>query len=55
MECLNSWTLHPISNPNLLVSDALEHFKKFDDPDLKCMLSLCWFVGIHMNSHRQIL
>ncbi|KAJ7871092.1 hypothetical protein B0H13DRAFT_2280538 [Mycena leptocephala] len=35
-EWLNSWELHSISNLDSLVSDALEHFKKFDDPDLKC-------------------
>jgi hypothetical protein len=39
MEWLNSRDLHSISNPDPLVSDALEHFKQFDDPDLKCMLS----------------
>ncbi|KAJ7854370.1 hypothetical protein B0H13DRAFT_1903700 [Mycena leptocephala] len=32
MECCNSW-MYPISNAE---SDALEHFKEFDDPDLKC-------------------
>ncbi|KAJ7902396.1 hypothetical protein B0H13DRAFT_1882521 [Mycena leptocephala] len=37
-EWLNSWTLHSISNTDTLVSDGLEHFKKVDDPDLKCML-----------------
>ncbi|KAJ7891120.1 hypothetical protein B0H13DRAFT_2276953 [Mycena leptocephala] len=36
MERLNSWTLHSISNLDTLVSNALEHFKEFDDPDLKC-------------------
>ncbi|KAJ7870863.1 P-loop containing nucleoside triphosphate hydrolase protein [Mycena leptocephala] len=34
MEQLNS----SISNPETLAADALEHFKEFDDPDLKCML-----------------
>ncbi|KAJ7907815.1 hypothetical protein B0H13DRAFT_1879265 [Mycena leptocephala] len=38
IEHLNSWTLHSISNPDPLVSNALEHSKKFDDPDLKCRL-----------------
>jgi hypothetical protein len=37
MEWLNS-RMYPISNLETLVSDALEHFKEFDDPDLKCML-----------------
>jgi hypothetical protein len=26
-----------ISNPDVLVSNTLEHFKWFDDPDLRCM------------------
>jgi hypothetical protein len=34
MECCNSW-MYSISNAEF---DALEHFKEFDDPDLKCML-----------------
>jgi hypothetical protein len=44
MEQLNSWTLHSISNLETLASDALEHFKEFDDQDLKCMLLtvVCW-------------
>jgi hypothetical protein len=37
MEWLNS-RVYSISNPDPLVSDALEHFEEFDDPDLKCML-----------------
>ncbi|KAJ7824281.1 hypothetical protein B0H13DRAFT_1919230 [Mycena leptocephala] len=36
MEWVDSWALHFISNPDPLVSDALEHFKEFDDTDLKC-------------------
>ncbi|KAJ7907812.1 hypothetical protein B0H13DRAFT_1879263 [Mycena leptocephala] len=36
MELLNSWTFHSISNPETLASEALEHFKEFDDIDLKC-------------------
>jgi hypothetical protein len=39
IEWLYSRTLHSISNPDPLVSNALEHFEEFDDPDLKCMLS----------------
>jgi hypothetical protein len=31
--------MYSISNLDLLVSDALEHFKEFDDPELECMLS----------------
>ncbi|KAJ7796242.1 hypothetical protein B0H13DRAFT_1934655 [Mycena leptocephala] len=41
-ECLDSWGIHSISSGDTLASDALEHFKEFDDPDLKY-------------SHRQIL
>ncbi|KAJ7902459.1 hypothetical protein B0H13DRAFT_2513217 [Mycena leptocephala] len=37
-ELLNSWYCHSISNPEALVSKALDHFKHFDDPDLKCRL-----------------
>ncbi|KAJ7857885.1 hypothetical protein B0H13DRAFT_1727348 [Mycena leptocephala] len=35
-ELLNSWYHHLISNEETLVSQALEHFKHFDDPHLKC-------------------
>jgi hypothetical protein len=38
IEYLNS-QMYSISNLDPLVSDALEHFKEFDDPELKCMLS----------------
>ncbi|KAJ7899920.1 P-loop containing nucleoside triphosphate hydrolase protein [Mycena leptocephala] len=34
-ELLNSWDPHSVSNIDPLVSDAQEHFKEFDDPDLK--------------------
>jgi tetratricopeptide (TPR) repeat protein len=37
-ECLDAWAFYPISNLDTLVSGALESFKQFDDPDLKCML-----------------
>ncbi|KAJ7848695.1 hypothetical protein B0H13DRAFT_2403973 [Mycena leptocephala] len=37
MEWLNS-QIYSISNPDTLISDALDHFKEFDDPDLKCRL-----------------
>ncbi|KAJ7934299.1 hypothetical protein B0H13DRAFT_1855197 [Mycena leptocephala] len=36
IEQFNSWIFHSISNPDTLVFNALEHFKEFDDPDLKC-------------------
>jgi hypothetical protein len=55
MEWLKS-QVYSTFKPDILISDALEHFKKFDDPDLKCMLSdYYWFIGTHMISHRQIL
>jgi hypothetical protein len=55
-EWLNAWELHSISNLDTLVSNALEHFKEFDDPDLKCMLSNdCWSVETNLSLHRQIL
>jgi hypothetical protein len=38
MECLNS-QIYSISNPDTPISDSLNHFKEFDDPDLKCMVS----------------
>ncbi|KAJ7907790.1 hypothetical protein B0H13DRAFT_2499898 [Mycena leptocephala] len=38
IEQLNSWFLHSISNPETLVYNALEHFKEFVNPDLKCRL-----------------
>ncbi|KAJ7888456.1 hypothetical protein B0H13DRAFT_1888406 [Mycena leptocephala] len=38
IECLDAWTSYPISNPETLASEALEHFKEFYDPDLKCNL-----------------
>lgn len=56
IEQLSSWALHSSSDPETLVSEALEHFKEFDDIDLKCMLSdECWPVETNLSSHRQIL
>ncbi|KAJ7919793.1 P-loop containing nucleoside triphosphate hydrolase protein [Mycena leptocephala] len=40
LECLNS-RIYSISNLKTLASDALEHFKEFDDPDLKCKFYNC--------------
>jgi hypothetical protein len=40
----NSVHYSSISNPETLVFEALEHFKHFDDPDLKCMLSDYWCI-----------
>jgi hypothetical protein len=38
MEFLDARASYPISKAEILASKALEHFKEFDDPDLKCML-----------------
>jgi hypothetical protein len=56
IEQLNSWVLHSISDPETLASEALEHFKEFVDPDLKCMLSDdCLSVGTNLCLSRQTL
>ncbi|KAJ7822585.1 P-loop containing nucleoside triphosphate hydrolase protein [Mycena leptocephala] len=44
LECLNS-RIYSISNLKTLASDALEHFKEFDDPDLKSAISLALSTG----------
>jgi hypothetical protein len=38
IEHLDAWGLYKNLYADTLVSEALEHFKEFDDPDLKCML-----------------
>ncbi|KAJ7855380.1 hypothetical protein B0H13DRAFT_2577854 [Mycena leptocephala] len=38
VELINSWGLHSTSSGDTLAYNALEHFKEFDDPDLKCSL-----------------
>jgi hypothetical protein len=38
-EFFGSFLHFPISNPETLVAQALEHFEYFDDPDLKCKLT----------------
>jgi hypothetical protein len=38
IEWLKSWNHLSNSNPDTLAFEALEHFKEFDDSDLKCML-----------------
>jgi hypothetical protein len=46
IELFNSWVYYPILDPETLLSEALEHFKHFDDSNLKCMISLvlvCWY------------
>ncbi|KAJ7150457.1 hypothetical protein C8R43DRAFT_1191653 [Mycena crocata] len=35
VELFSSWIQQPVSNPGTLIANALEHFKHFDDPDLK--------------------
>jgi hypothetical protein len=51
LELLNSQRFYPISNLNTLVSEALNHFRHFNDPDIKCMVrSWNWFAGAHINS-----
>ncbi|KAJ7042260.1 hypothetical protein C8F04DRAFT_1229957 [Mycena alexandri] len=35
IELVQSWQLHPISHPDLLIVEASTHFKYFDDPDLE--------------------
>jgi hypothetical protein len=55
-ECLDTQALYPISNAEIPAIEALEHFKEFDDPDLKCMLSNeYWAVETNLTSHRQPL
>jgi hypothetical protein len=48
---------NPVGHPSIsvtetLVFEVLEHFKHFDDPDLKCMVSNYWY--IHCNSYEFI-
>jgi hypothetical protein len=40
-ELLGSSIHVPISNPEILVAQALEHFEHFEDPDVKCGLLIC--------------
>jgi hypothetical protein len=40
LESIRLWRVYPISDPEALASQVLELFKHFDDPDLKCVLSL---------------
>jgi hypothetical protein len=39
-ELFSSYINVPISDPETLVAQALEHFEYFEDPDLKCELSI---------------
>jgi hypothetical protein len=40
IELLNKMQSYPISDPEALAFQALEHLKHFDDPDLKCVFSI---------------
>jgi hypothetical protein len=40
IELLNKMQSYPISDPEALAFQALEHLKYFDDPDLKCVFSI---------------
>jgi hypothetical protein len=40
IELLRLWQYYPISKPEALASQVVELFKDFDDPDLKCVLSV---------------
>jgi hypothetical protein len=39
-QSIRLWRYYPISDPEALASQAVELFKDFDDPDLKCVLSV---------------
>jgi hypothetical protein len=40
IESIPQWRNYSISNPEALASQVVELFKDFDDPDLKCVLSI---------------
>jgi hypothetical protein len=40
IQLLNGWQYHPSHNAPQLIDQALEHFKHFHDPDMKCELIL---------------
>jgi hypothetical protein len=39
-DLIRLWQYHPISDPEALASQVVELFMDFDDPDLKCVLSV---------------
>jgi hypothetical protein len=45
IESIPQWQYYSISDPEALASQILELFKHFDDPDLKCVLSLNFING----------
>jgi hypothetical protein len=55
LSLFSSFGCSSISITEALVFEALEHFKHFDDPDLKCMLSDYWYIVTNVNSSRQIV
>jgi hypothetical protein len=55
LSLLNSFGHSAICDTETLVFEALEHFKHFDDPDLKCMFPDYWYIATHINSCRQIV
>jgi hypothetical protein len=40
IESIHRLQYDPISDPDTLLSQVLEHFKYFDDPDLKCVFNV---------------
>jgi hypothetical protein len=40
IESICLWQYYPISDPEALVSQVVELFMNFNDPDLKCVLSV---------------
>jgi hypothetical protein len=40
IESIPQWRNYSISDPEALASQVVELFKDFDDPDLKCVLSI---------------
>jgi hypothetical protein len=40
IESIRLWRNYPISDPEALASQVLQLFRDFDDPDLKCVLSV---------------
>jgi hypothetical protein len=55
LSLFNSFGHSSISVTETLVFEALEHFKCFNDPDLKGMHFDYWYILSHMNSSRQIV
>ncbi|KAJ7755923.1 P-loop containing nucleoside triphosphate hydrolase protein [Mycena metata] len=40
LELFYSFTYHPISHLEMLITQALDHFKRFAEPELECMFSI---------------